>query len=497
MDWSPRISSRGYPRGWHRPMAMGMSAPGIAVLTTPTPPPTAVDYGGYRPQLFGYGMNTPGGRGGTIYRINSLADTGAGRTAVGDGSYRCQLRYALETATEPRIVVFEVSGYFDLANTIIISNPYITIAAQTAPSPGVPTRKYGFDITTHDVAIQHFQMRMGYEAIGKESNANIIFYGTQCHGHILDHVSISWGIDEGIAHDTYYSGDMNCLTWRSISSEGLDFTPDSPFASHGYLVMDPCKKVALVQSVLACNRERNPYVQANSSIAAINSVIYNWFGPWGFFFNNFNISANPGGTPWQATVMGNLMIPGPNTDDDSTAPQGWMFYYDDQGAPSGNQIYRADNTLDNTLGITMTIQGNEMGYDPNVGAPPANAPINSTLFPYVMSSSSIQGVILDNAGARPLNPDGYDVRIKNHIINRTSDGYINDQNDIGGYPGLSVVSAPLTLPANPHNPSSVRAVGTVIEDWLELFCTTAVDANHPQLEPIVTGRQAPTRAAKG
>ena len=32
MDWSPRITSRGYPRGWHRPMAMGMGAPTHSIV---------------------------------------------------------------------------------------------------------------------------------------------------------------------------------------------------------------------------------------------------------------------------------------------------------------------------------------------------------------------------------------------------------------------------------------------------------------------------------
>jgi hypothetical protein len=43
MDWSPRIVARGRPRGWHRPMAMGMGYPAATIVTV-TPPPVVETY---------------------------------------------------------------------------------------------------------------------------------------------------------------------------------------------------------------------------------------------------------------------------------------------------------------------------------------------------------------------------------------------------------------------------------------------------------------------
>jgi len=69
------------------------------------------------PGAKGAAATTPGGRGGQIIRVTTLA-------AAGPGSF-------LEAVRQPgpRIVVFEVGGVSDLAeSTVKISEPYLTIA---------------------------------------------------------------------------------------------------------------------------------------------------------------------------------------------------------------------------------------------------------------------------------------------------------------------------------------------------------------------------------
>ena len=87
------------------------------------------------PGAQGWAAHTPGGRGGQILRVTTLAADGPG-----------SLRAAVETRG-PRVVVFEVGGVIDLGmKELRISEPYLTIAGQTAPHPGITIIKGGLTI---------------------------------------------------------------------------------------------------------------------------------------------------------------------------------------------------------------------------------------------------------------------------------------------------------------------------------------------------------------
>ena len=73
------------------------------------------------PGAEGFGAYSKGGRGGRVYHVTTLADSGPG-----------SLREAVD-AEGPRIVVFDVSGTIQLKKTLAVENPFITIAGQTAP----------------------------------------------------------------------------------------------------------------------------------------------------------------------------------------------------------------------------------------------------------------------------------------------------------------------------------------------------------------------------
>jgi len=102
------------------------------------------------PGAAGAAATTPGGRGGEIVRVTTLAPNGP-------GSF-------LEAVSRkgPRIVVFEVGGVIDLGEyTVRITEPFLTIAGQTAPTPGITLIRGGIDIATHDVVVRHIRVRPG------------------------------------------------------------------------------------------------------------------------------------------------------------------------------------------------------------------------------------------------------------------------------------------------------------------------------------------------
>ena len=172
-----------------------------------------IDYGGYRPHYQGYGVNTPGGRGGEVCRVNSLSDT-AWPPVPGT------LRYCVEASTGPRFVIFEISGTIRLVRgPLFVRNPYITIAGQTAPSPGILIRGPGVIIDTHDVVAQHLRIRVG--SIPSEPHALWIRDGAR--NIVIDHVSLSWSVwtSVGIYLPTAITTASDITIMDSIVAEAL------------------------------------------------------------------------------------------------------------------------------------------------------------------------------------------------------------------------------------------------------------------------------------
>src|SRR5689334_9626534 len=89
------------------------------------------------PGAEGWAAGTPGGRSGKIVRVTTLAATGAG-----------SFLEALNTKG-PRTIVFEVGGVIDLnGQKVSITEPFLTIAGQTAPSPGITLIRNNIFINT-------------------------------------------------------------------------------------------------------------------------------------------------------------------------------------------------------------------------------------------------------------------------------------------------------------------------------------------------------------
>src|SRR5688572_14531451 len=154
------------------------------------------------PGIYGFGVDTPAGRGGRVIRVTNLE-------ASGEGSLDACAR-----ASGPRICVFEVSGTIRMTRNLHVAQPFITIAGQTAPSPGINIRGAGISVSTHDVLIQHLRVRVGDDLDGpagtNRDGLGIANEASPPYNVVIDHCSFSWSIDEAIS--TWY--EVGDITFR-------------------------------------------------------------------------------------------------------------------------------------------------------------------------------------------------------------------------------------------------------------------------------------------
>lgn len=209
------------------------------------------------PSAEGYGKYTVGGRGGKVYQVTNLNDSGEG-----------SLRAAIE-ADGPRTVVFRVSGTISLQSPLRIKNPYITIAGQTAPGDGICIKGHPISIGASEVIIRYIRVRVGDEC-GKEYDG--MSASRHLNNIILDHVSVSWSIDETLS--IYHCKNVT-IQWCMIT-ESLSGSNHSK-GMHGFGGIWGSDYSTYHHNLIAHHSSRNPrFTGASGYNDYRNNVIYNW-----------------------------------------------------------------------------------------------------------------------------------------------------------------------------------------------------------------------------
>ena len=159
-----------------------------AFLTAITMLTGCIGYAGYTPAsaadkllafpgATGAGRYATGGRGGEVYHVTNLNDSGTG-----------SLRDAVSKPN--RIVVFDVSGTIELEGNIICSDN-ITIAGQTAPGgSGVTLKNYKFGMGGNNIIVRYLSSRPGPDKC--TSSGNDGWGGAKGSYSIIDHCSLGW-----------------------------------------------------------------------------------------------------------------------------------------------------------------------------------------------------------------------------------------------------------------------------------------------------------------
>ena len=218
------------------------------------------------PGAEGGGKFSFGGRGGRVYVVTNLDDSGPGT-----------LREACE-AGGPRIVVFNVAGIIHLTKPIFIDAPYLTIAGQTAPGDGICVAGESTLVNAHDVVIRYMRFRRGTTNVFDRDDA---LGGNPVGNIIVDHCSASWGLDENLSmyRHMYDPGHgqkelklptVNITIQWSISSEALN-----PY-NHAFGSTIGGLNSTFHHNLWACNTARNPSVGMYGDFTFANNVLFNW-----------------------------------------------------------------------------------------------------------------------------------------------------------------------------------------------------------------------------
>jgi len=244
----------------------------------------------------GYGAMAAGGRGGRVIAVTTLDDSGS-------GSLRACIDYR-----GPRVCVFKVGGVIRfMQRPPVISQPFITIAGQTAPGAGITLAHAGGPLgftpllikDSHDVVIRDIRVRL--DVRGDARGANDAFTFEHSRNVILDHVSGSWALDENV--NGQGNNDNITVSW-SIFAEGI--TRHDKCALLG---SDPTKsqRISFIYNICAHNGDRNPDMNftPKSCIDVINNLFYDAGSQFAEIWESYGGSS--------VNIVGNIFRAGPST----------------------------------------------------------------------------------------------------------------------------------------------------------------------------------------
>ena len=342
--------------------------------------------------------------------------------------------------------MFEVGGVIDLnQKTLTVKEPFLTIAGQTAPSPGITLIRAGIDVDSHDVVIQHLRVRPGDAGAPKKSGWEEDAFSTvgAAYNVIVDHCTLTWGTDENMsASGKRFIGDSP-ESWRANTSHDITFSNNIvanglSYATHykiehskGSLIHDNATNILIVGNLYAHNYERNPLFKGGVHGAIVNNLI---FDPGQRAIHYNLMSEEWGDHPYQVGQMaavGNVLREGMSTPD--------QLAFLEIGGYGDLEYYGHDNVAVDRIGRPIPMLGsytNSTAKVIEVDHPPVWP---EGLAP--MPASEVQKSIQRNVGARPWDRDVDDVL----LIADVAEGrgvIIDSQDQLHGYPKQKPTSRP-------------------------------------------------------
>jgi pectate lyase len=348
----------------------------------------------------GFGQFASGGRGGEIFHVTTLDDSGPGsfRDAVGKPN---------------RIVVFDVGGIIRLKSNVAVSS-HITLDGSTAPGEGITL--YGRSTSfsgQNNVIVRYLRFREGIAGDKGKCSVNLSCGG----GMIFDHCSIEWGrwdclgLTQG-SHDITF---QNC-----IIGEGVD---PQRFGS----LSDDVTNITYSHNLWINNQSRNP--KAKGRIQYVNNVVYNW-----------GVTGLVGGhsaADHFLDAIGNYFIAGPNSSARFTG----------EYKPT-DHVFQKDNFTDMDKDGKLNgrpVVAEDFGKGDEAPTLETNLTVAPQIAVTIESAQSALSNVLANAGCS-LHRDAVDARLIDEVKSFGTRGKIShNETEAGGIGELPEVHAPANL----------------------------------------------------
>jgi hypothetical protein len=378
------------------------------------------------PGAEGYGRYAVGGRGGKVVEVTNLNDDGPG-----------SLRDAINQEIGPRTIVFNVSGNIKLASRLVVNQPYITVAGQTAPGEGITITRAPIGLTGNDGVIRFLKVRIGggrtFDGMGL----------TGADYSIIDHCSISWTIDESFSSRSAH----HITLQRTLISEALNVAGHGKYEAgkmHGYAATIGGDIGSFHHNLLAHNYGRNWSIGGGLSgdgfytgrLDITNNVVYNW-----------GKRTTDGGAN-EVNFVNNYYKPGASTAifvalnaQHEGVGKGMQRYYFDGNVMPG---YFDEKSQDKGRKFTTTNK-EKVDYETFVDKPFFSS--------YVATQSATAAYknVLSDVGANQPFFDQHDNRIVDETLKGTSTykgsksglaGMIDNEEDVGGWPNFASENRP-------------------------------------------------------
>ena len=358
------------------------------------------------PGAEGAGKYATGGRGGEVYHVTNLSDFGFG-----------SLRHAIESAENPRTIVFEVSGTIYLTDRIQVRNKSnLTIAGQTAPGLGITIANRSFFISdSNNIIVQNIRFAPG-DGLTKPGTEDLD--GHMPNGNprsirvwnsedvVVDNITARWGQEDnmGISHNS-----ERVTIQNSFAAEGLH-NADHDKGERGYAMVVNGRHLSVIRNLFTQHRARNPRAGLDGTLFEFkNNIIYNPRG-WAAAFTD----------ELQSNFVGNIGITGPS----DRSPDALIT-----GGDFSAEVYAEDNFYDRNTTEPLDLNGTSAQI---VGTPrrvvdPFN--IQSDYEPISTRETYIH--LLSRGGASVIR-DFHDLRAVRDVVERGG-LRIDRPEDVGGY----------------------------------------------------------------